>query len=176
MIEERRGPGADSIAFASLLSGAYASATVALFFLAVDTVRGEPLLTPSLMGSVVILGETPSADLPLRLDMMAYYSLVHYVVFTLLGTAATLTYARLPGFLGRPYALAAGILAALLAGELLITAVWLPGLVATIGTWAVGFANLAAALVMAGFIHRTLTGGAPSVAADPAAAAGRALR
>ena len=150
--------GSDTIAFASILSGAYASAAVALFFLVVDTARGEPLLTPSVMGSVVLLGQAPSADLPIRLDLLAYYSLIHFVIFVLLGTAATLSYVKLAAHRPRPVVLGAGILAVLMAGELVVDSFWMPGLVAALGPLFVGLANLAASIVMAVFIHRTIAG------------------
>ncbi|MEX2467295.1 MAG: hypothetical protein WD995_10315 [Gemmatimonadota bacterium] len=148
--------GKDTIAFASLLSGAYASAAVALLFLGIDAMRGDPFFTPSLMGSVLLLGSEPSAALPVRLDMVAYYSLMHVVLFSLLGTVFTLACLRVTTLTKRPVIFAGVILGTLTLGMVGLDVAWFPGLVQAIGPVPLVAANLGAAVVMSVFIARAL--------------------
>ncbi|MCA1791691.1 MAG: hypothetical protein LC667_18120 [Thioalkalivibrio sp.] len=148
--------GKDTIAFASILSGAYASAAVALLFLGIDAMRGDPFFTPSLMGSVALLGSEPSAALPVRIDMVAYYSLMHVVLFSLLGTVFTLACIRYATLAKRPVIFAGVILGALTLGMIGLDLAWFPGLVQAIGPVPLVAANLGAAVVMSVFIARTL--------------------
>lgn len=149
----------NTIALASLLSASYGSAAVALFFLIIDALRGDPFFTPSLMGSVLLLGSEPSSALPVRLDMLAYYSLVHFVLFAALGTSFTLVCVRLGVRARRPVIFTGGILAALSLGMVALDRIWFPGLVQAMGPMALVGANLLAAVVMSTFIRTTIERG-----------------
>lgn len=153
--------GPDTVAFASILSGAYASAAVALLFLGIDALRGDPFFTPSLMGSVVLLGSTPSAELPVRLDMVAYYSLLHVVLFALIGTVFTLAGIRFARFLRNPLAFAASVFATLTLGMAGLDSLFFPGLIGAVGLLPLAAANLGAAAVMSVFIRSTVGSLAP---------------
>lgn len=146
----------DRATFAALLSAAYASAAVALLFLVIDAVRGDPFLTPSLMGSVVFLGADPSPDVAVRLDMVALYSLAHLAAFAVLGAAATAMALRNERLRRHGFLLPALIFAALVVGELIVEVVLFPGLVGAVGMGWVTLANAAAALVMGRFIRDAL--------------------
>jgi hypothetical protein len=134
----------------AVIAGAYGSATVALLFLLLDTLRGDPLATPSLMGSVFLLGQAPSADLPVRLDMLALYSLVHFAIFTGLALGGTWFSARA----SRPAraGLAGVLMVTMSAGVIAVDALWAPGLLQLIGLVPLLVANVAASAVMAVFI------------------------
>ena len=54
-----------------------------------------------------------------------------------------------------------------MAGELVVDSFWMPGLVTALGPVFVGLANVAAAIVMAVFIHRTIADQSAE-AVDPA--------
>ena len=82
------------IAFASILSGAYASAAIALFFLVADALGGQILHTPSLMGQVVLFDTAPADVTTVRLDALAIYSVVHLVAFIGIGSLVTRAYSR----------------------------------------------------------------------------------
>ena len=157
MDKTQLGAGKDTIAFASILSGAYASAAVALLFLAIDAVRGDPFFTPSLMGSVFLLGSEPSAALPVRIDMVAYYSLLHVVLFSLLGTVFTLACLRFAALARRPIVFAGVIFGALTLGMAGLDLLLFSGLVQAIGAVPLIAANLFAAGVMSVFIRTTVT-------------------
>lgn len=148
--------GPDTVAFASILSGAYASAAVALLFLGIDALRGDPFFTPSLMGSVMLLGSTPSAELPVRLDMVAYYSLLHVALFASIGTVFTLAGLRFARFLRSFLAFVASVYATLTLGMVGLDSLFFPGLIGTIGLIPLAVANLGAAAVMSVFIRSTL--------------------
>ncbi len=141
---------------AVVLSSAYASAAVALIFLVVDAVRGDPFLTPSLMGSVVFLGLEPSRDLPVRLDMVGAYSLAHLAAFATLAALATVVTSRSSALRDRQAALPALLFAALMGGALLIDGALFPGLLEAIGFFWVTIANAGAAWVMGRIIRNTL--------------------
>ncbi len=156
----------DSFAFAALISGAYASAAIALLFLGVDAFRGNALFTPSLLGTVVFLGEL-SAAAPVRAEMVALYSLFHLVVFLTVSTSATLLYVASETLRRHPVLLAGLLLAALSIG--VATAdMFVPGLVATVGAGWILLANTAAAGVMTVGIHKSVTAAIPELAAATA--------
>ncbi len=149
-------PPRDRAVFAAILSGAYASAGVALLFLALDALRGDPFLTPSLLGSTILLGLEPAADLPVRLDMVALYSGVHLAAFVALGAMATLATIRLGILRRRPILLPLILFAVLVAGELLVGTVFFPGLIDTIGLGRVTLANAVASWIMGRIVREAL--------------------
>ena len=58
---------------------------VALWFLVLDTIAGHPLLTPSLLGQVVLMGDpTPDTD-SIIFGAILLYTAFHFIVFALLG-------------------------------------------------------------------------------------------
>jgi len=144
--------------FASLVSGGWGAAAVALVFLVVDTVRGDPFYTPSLMGSVAFLGALPAEVAEVRVDLMAPFTVIHFLLFTVVGFVATQTYDRYAGPVGHPVALAAGLFVALTLGATSASLLVVPGLLASLGVGAVLVANAAASAAMATLIHRTLRG------------------
>ena len=141
---------------AVVLSSAYASAAVALIFLMVDVVRGDPFMTPSLMGSALFLGLEPSRDLPVRLDMVGAYSIAHLVAFATLAALATFVTSRSSALRDRQPALPSLLFVALLASAFLVDAFLISGLLETIGLLWVTVANAAAAWVMGRIIRNTL--------------------
>lgn len=142
--------------FAAILSGAYASAGVALLFLALDAFRGDPFLTPSLLGSTILLGMEPAADLPVRLDMVAWYSIVHLLAFVGLGAVATTAAIRLEALRRRTLALPLLVFVALSAAELVVGTVLFPGLVDAIGLGRVTLANAVAAWITGRIVREAL--------------------
>lgn len=76
--------------FEAFYSGAVGGSIVAMFFFVVDVLQGQPLFTPSLLGSIIFGGMSPDAVGGIRLDMVAYYSVLHFVAFGLVGALVTL--------------------------------------------------------------------------------------
>lgn len=114
------------------------------------------LYTPSLLGSVLALGISPSEVTPVRMDMVALYSLFHLVAFTLVGAVASLVHAMPTREARSLPALAGGIMAILSVGVVLTDVILLPGIAQNIGLLPLLLANALAAAAMAWFIHTTL--------------------
>ena len=133
-------------------SAAFGGSAVALFFLVLDSIQGQPFRTPSILGSALFLGASPSSAVPVQMDMVAYYTIVHFLVFGLVGMLLSILvheaelHARHPGEV-----LAAAVL--LLEGAFLVsTHVLLPGVLEELGGVRVFVANVLAVAVMLAFL------------------------
>jgi hypothetical protein len=153
--------------FSYLFAGALGSAAIALLFLLIDALRGDPFFTPSFMGSVLVLGQDPAAVGPVRIDMVALYSLIHFAAFATVGAVFTAVYERSPWLSGQPVLLAGLLMAALGTSLVFLDVVLYPGLIDGIGPIAVIAANAVASVVMAWFIHSSLGQEALGVVASP---------
>ena len=58
---------------------------VALWFLILDTIAGRPLLTPSLLGQVVLMGDPTPDTRTIIFGAILLYTAFHFIVFALLG-------------------------------------------------------------------------------------------
>jgi hypothetical protein len=143
--------GADLV-FESFYSGAIGGSVVALFFLAVDAWQGRPLFTPSLMGSVLFTGDSAASLSDVRLDMVAYYSVVHFAVFGAIGTGLTLLVHQVEVRSRQPWLGLLGLFAALELGFFAAAALLMPGIVVQLGVVPIGAANLLAAGSMGLFL------------------------
>jgi hypothetical protein len=83
---------------------------VALWFLILDTIAGRPLHTPSLLGQVVLMGDSTPDTRSIVFGAILLYTAFHFVVFALLGMGlvalvhwgtenSVVRYALLPVFL-----------------------------------------------------------------------------
>jgi hypothetical protein len=74
-----------------LKTGAVGAVAVALWFLLVDTVAGQPLFTPAVLGGIVAGDPDPvlAAEAGSRLWRAALYTPIHFIGFALLGIGAT---------------------------------------------------------------------------------------
>jgi hypothetical protein len=74
-----------------LRAGIVGAATIAIWFLVVDVVRGHPFYTPTVLGTALFRGgqglETPET-LPVSLEMVLTFTWVHVLAFLLIGVAA----------------------------------------------------------------------------------------
>lgn len=74
-----------------VLAGLIGAATIALWFLVLDTFQGRALHTPTVLGTAFFRGgEGLDAveTLPVAIEMVALYSLMHWLAFTVMGTIA----------------------------------------------------------------------------------------
>ena len=125
--------------------GAIGGSVVALFFLLMDSIRGEPFFTPSLMGQVLFEG-TPAADVvDLRLDMVAYYTAVHFASFGLLGCVIAFAVREAELHARNPVGVLLGLFVFVEWAFFVATWVFLPGVMEVLGPFRVAFANLLAA-------------------------------
>ena len=73
-------------AYDAIYVGGIGGGLVALFFLVLDVVtRGEPLFTPSLMGSVLFDRAAPETIQTVSMMAVAKYTAVHFAAFGMLG-------------------------------------------------------------------------------------------
>jgi hypothetical protein len=74
-----------------LMAGVLGAATVALWFLLLDTVGGRPLRTPSILGTALFRGGAGLAapeTVTVSLEMVVLYTWVHGLVFCVIGGIA----------------------------------------------------------------------------------------
>jgi hypothetical protein len=58
---------------------------VAIWFLVLDTIAGRPLMTPSLLGQVVLMGESNPDTSTVVFGAVLLYTAFHFLIFALLG-------------------------------------------------------------------------------------------
>jgi hypothetical protein len=137
-----------------LASGVVGAAIVALFFLVLDWIGGQPLWTPNTLGSALFRGEVLPADAPLELAMVLGYTAVHGVVFVGFGliSAFILMSDERGAGAGRTAGLAVALFAAFEASFLVFAWLFEPGLMAQLGAGWVALANALAAVAMSLFL------------------------
>jgi hypothetical protein len=130
------------------IAGILAGAVVALWFLVVDFVRGEPFHTPSVLANALIGRAGPATFAPL-----AMYTLLHFGSFALLGIGATFLLHAIglaPSLLlGALFGI--GVLDSVHYGALLLTGT---GVLSVLPPLHVLLANLLGGLVMMAYLHR----------------------
>ena len=134
----------------SLYAGVFGGSAVALLFLLVDTMDGRPLYTPTLLGSVLFLGIDPE-DVTVRFDAIAYFSLLHLTIFTLLGATISGVVNRVELHSRHPALLLLLLLAAIEAAFFVVVPLAMPGVIESLGIARVGVANLMAAVALTTF-------------------------
>lgn len=143
---------ASSVFYDAFGAGSIGGSIVALFFLALDSIQGRPFFTPSLMGTVLFTSGNAQAVTDVRMDMVAYYTLIHFAVFGILGGAVAVLLrqvelnAKHPAVMLVTIFLVTEVLFVVAAGLLM------PGVVATVGAVRIVGANLLGAGGMASFL------------------------
>lgn len=131
---------------------AIGGSVVALFFLVVDLVEGHALFTPSLMGSVLFGGMAAEAVHEVRLDMVAYYTMVHFAAFGVLGGAIAFLVHEVELHAKHPLVVLA-VIFAFFEGAFFVGATWaMPGVIARLGAGSIAAANALAAGAIALFL------------------------
>jgi hypothetical protein len=144
-----------------IVAGIIGAATVAVWFLILDTLNGRPLHTPTVLGVALFRRGTDLATLsahPVALDMVLMFTWVHGMVFAGLGGLAS----RLLGMVERHPSAGFGVVLLFVIFEFgfTVAATLFAEPVLKVLTWpAVLVANLLAAAAMAGYFrlrHPTL--------------------
>ncbi len=91
-----------------LVAGLVGAATIAVWFLILDSLSGRPLYTPTVLGTALFRrgGTTPLSDILPNLEMVLMFTWVHGLVFVAIGGIA----ARLLGLAERQPSVGFGIL------------------------------------------------------------------
>ncbi|MFL5516630.1 MAG: hypothetical protein ACJ8DJ_10765 [Gemmatimonadales bacterium] len=74
-----------SIGTEGLDVGIIGGLAVAVWFLILDTISGHPLQTPSLLGQVVLFGDSTPQTGGIVFDAFLLYTAFHFLIFALLG-------------------------------------------------------------------------------------------
>ena len=138
--------------FDSAYGGALGGSAVALFFVVVDLLDGQPLFTPSLMGSVLFKGVAAEDVVKVKLDAVAYFTLAHMFAFAVLGAAVTLLVHEVELHSRHPAVVLVVVFGIIEAGFLTVASSAMPGVVARVGIVPIGIANLLAAGSIAAFL------------------------
>ena len=75
-----------------MMIGLVGALTIALWFLIVDSFQGRPLLTPSLLGTVLFKGGDGLTSLsthPISFETVAMFTWIHGMVFVVIGMATS---------------------------------------------------------------------------------------
>ena len=137
----------------AILCGTVGAFVVAVFFFVIDALRGQVLYTPSLLGSVLFLGKTVETSTAVDLTMVFAYTGLHGLLFLFAGIALAWmfwVFEENPQF-GMVLLLIFLLFQAILFG---FKVTLVPNLVGALGAWAVGSANILAALAMFAFLLR----------------------
>lgn len=74
-----------------IVTGLIGAATIAVWFLILDTIQGRPLYTPTVLGTALFRGGaalTAPESLPVSFEMVLWFTWVHVLVFVVIGGAA----------------------------------------------------------------------------------------
>jgi hypothetical protein len=142
--------GAD-LAYDSFYSGALGGSAVALFFLAADVIDGQPLFTPSLIGSVVFFGAAAEDVVKVDLGAVAYLSAAHMIGFVMIGAATSWLVHEIELHSRHPIVVLFVVFSILEVSFFVLCPLVLPGVIDELGILRIGGANLFAALTMAVF-------------------------
>lgn len=136
-----------------ILTGITGAAVVALWFLILDAARGRIFSTPSLLGSVVFLGQSPDEAISVNPFIVFAYTGLHGVLFLMAGLVIAWLFAM---FERNPQFGIILLLLFLLVESILFSfaAAIFPNLVGAIGALAVASGNLFAAVSMFWFLMR----------------------
>lgn len=156
--ESTSGRVSGATATADLLYDAFCGAAIggsviALFFLVLDSIGGQPLFTPSLIGTALFSGAEVGPDTAIRLDMVAYFSVVHFAGFLALGAVIS-TMCRWTGLSeSNPVSVTVVAFLVLSAAFFVASAVLMPGVGEVIGLGRILAANLVTGASMGWFMR-----------------------
>lgn len=158
---ERRGPTQlDDLLYDAFYSAAIGGSVLGLFFMLVDAVTGEVFQTPSLIGSVLFLGVAPDAVTEVRLDMVAYFTMVHMAVFGVLGILLAVLVYEAELHSQHPARVMALLFLIIEGGFLVAGNMFMPGVVDAIGFGRILVGNILTAGAMALFMLKSHNPGA----------------
>ena len=116
---------------------------------------GRPLFTPSLLGSVLVLGADAKDVLSVRPDAVVYFSFIHMAGFTALGALLSFVVHEVELHSKHPALVMLVLFGIIEAGFFVFAPLALPGVVDVLGMGPVAIANLMAAVVLALFFVLT---------------------
>jgi len=143
--------GSASVLYEGIAAGLIGASVVALWFLAIDWIQGEPLRTPQLLGAAVLRQSDP-------LLAVALYSVVHGIAFMIFGIvgASVIAGAERQPLLAFALVILFTAFEVFAFGAIVIVASWI---LDELAGWTIFVGNLLAATAMLAYYfrrHRTL--------------------
>ena len=121
-------------AYDAIYVGGIGGGLVALFFLVLDVVtRGEPLFTPSLMGSVLFDRAAPETIQTVSMMAVAKYTAVHFAAFGMLGAGISYVTHQAEIRSRHPALVIGGVFLILEAAFWLAASLAIPGVISRLG-------------------------------------------
>ena len=146
--------GHERLAREALVTGLIGAATIAIWFLVLDTIQGQPLSTPTLLGTTLLeLSRGPIGLEQSALTAVLGYTIVHGIAFGLFGFVAVQLFAaaeRHPAFVFALLLISIFFFSAFLTGAYLFATPVFEALSVPM----VLIGNLLAALAMGGYLWR----------------------
>ncbi|HEY6198459.1 MAG TPA: hypothetical protein VI231_07625 [Candidatus Binatia bacterium] len=139
-----------------IIAGFIGAATIAVWFLILDSINGRPFYTPSLLGTALFgRGESQASpeSMPVSFDMALMYTWVHFLVFCVIGGVAS----RLLGLAEKNVNVGFGILLLFVVfevGFIFAALVFAEAVLQALAWPAVLVGNLLAAASMGGYFWR----------------------
>lgn len=143
----------NDILYETFYSGAIGGSLLALLFLVSDAVHGAPFFTPSVLGSTLLLGTPLQATHPTSLEAVAWFTVVHFALFGMLGLIGSLLVRSMEARENRPMWVTLVLFGIMEAGFFLPLRALVPGLAPILGYTRVSVINLLTAAVMVSFLH-----------------------
>ena len=146
----------------AVYAGIFGGSAVAIFFLFSDILNGQPFFTPSLLGSVLVLGADATDVAALRFDAVFYFSVLHIAAFTALGALLSFVVHEVELYSRHPAVVLLVFFGMIEVGFFVIAPLVLPGVVGVLGIARIASANLFAAIVLGAFFvitHHAATRG-----------------
>jgi len=135
-----------------VFAGLIGASAVALWFLVVDAALREPLFTPSLVASAVLLGVPASPDHAIDLSMVASFTVVHCMLFIGFGIVASWVVDQFQHTPDLPL-ISIAIFIGLEGGFVTATKVFVPDVAAVVGHGFIVAGNVFAAVGMAIYLR-----------------------
>lgn len=133
--------------------GLLGAGTVAIWFLLIDIVGGDPLRTPAALGSALFFGSTDPSAAPATPGLVIAFSIVHLLAF---GAAGIFLVAVAKGIDDLPSFAYLTVMCAMLLEALTFAALVSIGeaVLEIVPLWSIGLANVIAIAAMGGWIYR----------------------
>lgn len=135
------------------VTGILGAVIVAGWFFIIDVAQGRPLATPSALGEVFVFGSSTPSLTVINLWAVVAYTIIHLLVFTVIGMALTaLFHAAMVSALARP-----ALLMSFIVFEFFffgVTLLYNERTGQLFPAWSVLLANLLSALAMGGWLWR----------------------
>lgn len=135
------------------VTGLIGAGGVALWFLVVDIINGQPLYTPAMLGSAVFWGLRDPSTLTITFPAVVGYTLLHIVAFAVVGVVAA-TLAELVDRSPPTLFLVVVFFAAFEVGFYIVVALLAQPLLHALAWTNVAIGNLIAAFAMGAYLYR----------------------